>query len=91
MKNYIILLQADLRLDALQWTGEAADADEAYDKFVSEDSTFDSEWEKREDFAIIQVTRRERLAIESLDDVREPKPEYTNSVNLKYILLRASL
>jgi hypothetical protein len=89
MKDYIILLQADLRLDALQWVGEAANEDEAYDKFVSEESTFDSTWEKREDFSIIQVTRRERLTIEAFGDVQPDHPKI--NLNFKYILLRSSL
>jgi hypothetical protein len=74
MNDYIILLHNSI--DALQWTGEAANEDEAFEKFVYESPTFDPAWEKRNDFTILQVTRDERLAVEAWDDRRGPVSEF---------------
>jgi hypothetical protein len=50
MSDYIILLRNSI--DALQSTGEATNADEAFEKFISESPTFGPAVEKREDFTI---------------------------------------
>ena len=74
MNEYIILLHNSI--DALQWTGEAANPDEAFEKFISESPTFDLAVEKREEFTILQVTRDERLAVEAWDDRGGPVSEF---------------
>ena len=66
MNNYIILLHNNI--GALQWTGEAANEEEAYEKFACGSLTFDHSSEKRNDFTILQVTRDERVAVEAWDD-----------------------